>query len=44
MNGSERLQTEIARLLSVIDDVWILRQILLFIQNMTKGTEYEQAE
>lgn len=41
MNKTERLQKEIAEMVSVIDDMWVLRQIKRFITGMTKDTKYE---
>lgn len=45
MNEAERiqkeLQKEIGEMVSVIDDIWSLRQMKRFIFNMTKDTKYE---
>lgn len=45
MNEAERiqkeLQKEVSEMVSVIDDIWILRQMKRFIINMTKDTEFE---
>lgn len=41
MNKIEKLQKEIVEMVSVIDDMWILREIKRSIINMTKDTEYE---
>jgi len=37
----KELQKEVAEMVSVIDDIWILRQMKRFIIGMTKDTEYE---
>lgn len=41
MNKVERIQKEVSEMVSVIDDIWCLRQMKRFIVNMTKDTEYE---
>lgn len=41
MNKTERLQKEIAEMVSVIDDMWILRTMKRFIAGMTKDTKYK---
>ena len=40
-NNPKELQKEISEMVSVIDDLWILRNIKRFITGMTKDTEYE---
>ena len=40
-NKQKELQKEISEMVSVIDDLWILRNIKRFITGMTKDTEYE---
>ena len=40
-NKQKELQKEISEAVSVIDDLWILRNIKRFITGMTKDTEYE---
>ena len=37
----KELQKEISEMVSVIDDIWCLRQMKRFIVNMTKDTKYE---
>ena len=37
----KELQKEVSEMVSVIDDIWILRQMKRFITGMTKDTEYE---
>lgn len=37
----KELQKEISEMVSVIDNIWCLRQIKRLIVNMTKDTEYE---
>lgn len=37
----KELQKEVAEMVSVIDDIWTLRQMKRFIIGMTKDTEYE---
>ena len=37
----KELQKEVAEMVSVIDDIWILRKMKRFIIGMTKDTEYE---
>lgn len=37
----KELQKEVSEMVSVIDDIWILRQMKRFIIGMTKDTEYE---
>ena len=40
-NKQKELQKEISEMVSIIDDLWILRNIKRFITGMTKDTEYE---
>ena len=40
-NKQKELQKQISEMVSVIDDLWILRNIKRFITGMTKDTEYE---
>lgn len=37
----KELQKEVSEMVSIIDDIWILRQTKRFIFNMTKDTKYE---
>ena len=37
----KELQKEVSEMVSVIDDIWILRQMKRFIIGMTKDTDYE---
>lgn len=41
MSKTKKLQKEISEMVSVIDDIWCLRQTKRFIINMVKNTKYE---
>lgn len=41
MNEIQRLQKEVSEMVSVIDNIWCLRQMKRFIINITRDTEYE---
>lgn len=41
MNEIQRLQKEVSEMVSVIDNMWVLRQMKRFIINISKDTKYE---
>lgn len=41
MSETRNMKKEISEMVSVIDDLWILRNIKRSITGMTKDTEYE---
>ncbi len=41
MNKIQSLQKEVSEMVSVIDDIWCLRQMKRFIVNISKDTKYE---